>query len=644
VIIARPGRDVASRSRPLARRSASRVGFAVSIPTIGAILVASCGKDGLVPDATPDIRPPEILATIPADGTVNVDAGAAIRVRFDEDLDPGSVSSQSLVVMDSAGVVAGAVSYTDAAREVVFSPSPHLAPLAVHTAVVRPGLRDRSGNATADSTRFRFSTGAFLDADGDGYAPEDGDCDDHNPDVNPGAPDSPDDGGTDANCDGLDGNLAASLFVAPGGDDAAQGTIGAPLRTIGAAIQRATGKGIQAVLIARGVYRETLVLPSGVSLFGGYDRDSGWRRDPFDLSLRAEVTTVQLALRAESIDRPTWVESLVLRATTPRMSGESAIAVLARAADSLRLRHLTLVAEGGAPGRSGAPGQPGLADDRGENGAAGCESGEAPCSSCTQPDIGLGGQSKCADGGWGGAPGLGMVGGVDGTQMPGGGAGGAGGPAGSFGLRGGAGSAGGPGAGGAGGDGRGRMDGDGLWRGDAGEPGAPGANGGSGGGGGGGGGAMAVSCPVYGGAGGGGGTGGCGGRGGGGGQGGGGSIALLLVDSSPLVERCVLEAAGGGAGGTGALGGAAGNGGQGGIGGPGRGGGGGGGDGGDGGRGGPGGSGGGGGGGVAFGIYRAASSTPTLSDLIFMVGPGGSGGAGAEGAGNGAAGARGDVW
>lgn len=612
------------------------VAFATAI-----LLITACGDEG---GPAPDALPPRIVATIPADGASGVDPRAAVRIRFDEDIDPGSVVPQSLVVMDSAGAAAGVVSYSSSAREVMFTPVPRLAPLAAHAAVVRPGLRDLAANATQDSLRFTFTTGNFTDADGDGYAPEDGDCDDSDPTRHPGAVDLPDDAGIDLNCDGFDGDLVASLFVAPTGDDAGTGTRDAPLRTIGAAIQRATGQGKQAVLIADGQYDETLVLARGVSLFGGYDPAADWSRDASDTLLHANVSADQLVLRAESIDRPTWVESLVLRAAPAAIPGESTVALLARASDSLRLRHLTLIGAVGAAGRDRDAGRPGLDGQPGMAGAPGCEAGGAPCGGCSEPEVGLGGQGKCGDGGWGGAPGLGAAAGSDGAGVVGGGAGGAGGSAGASGGDGEPGVAGAIGVGGAGGDGQGHIEGDGLWRGDDGDPGGNGISGGSGGGGGGGGGAIAGSCSVYGGAGGGGGAGGCGGEGGLGGQGGGGSIALLLVDSSCLVEQCTLRAAGGGNGGAGGSGGPSGVGGIGGSGGLGTAGSGSGGGGGVGGPGAPGGGGGGGGGGIAFGIHRAAGSDPVVNNVTFAVGEGGTGGAGGGGAGNGATGENGDVF
>ena len=87
------------------------------------------------------------------------------------------------------------------------------------------------------------------------------------------ASDAPDPAGIDANCDGIDGEIDASVFVAPWGDDGATGAIDDPLHTVGAGIAAAVPGSRAAVLVAGGIYEESVVLRSGVSIFGGYSAD-----------------------------------------------------------------------------------------------------------------------------------------------------------------------------------------------------------------------------------------------------------------------------------------------------------------------------------------------------------------------------------
>src|SRR5881394_653672 len=72
-----------------------------------------------------------------------------------------------------------------------------------------------------------------------GYVANALDCDDNNAAAYPGAPDVPDGAFVDSNCDGIDGDIAKAVFVAPGGsDDATCGSQASPCQSPGFAISR----------------------------------------------------------------------------------------------------------------------------------------------------------------------------------------------------------------------------------------------------------------------------------------------------------------------------------------------------------------------------------------------------------------------
>ncbi len=70
-----------------------------------------------------------------------------------------------------------------------------------------------------------------------------------------------------------------AIYVSPAGDDAANGTRAAPLKTIGAALALAASSGKNRVNVAEGIYPENVQLRSGISLYGGYD-PATWTRTP----------------------------------------------------------------------------------------------------------------------------------------------------------------------------------------------------------------------------------------------------------------------------------------------------------------------------------------------------------------------------
>src|SRR5262249_13630539 len=133
--------------------------------------------------------------------------------------------------------------------------------------------------------------------------------------------DDPDSQFTDTNCDGIDGNAAVSVFLAPIGDDAGDGTREHPLRTYAQAVQFARAHGKTAILASIGEYGETVEVAEGIGLHGGYDPLHGWQRTR---DARTVFHAAGPVLVASNIQRDTRVTFVDFRATDAT-AGETSI-------------------------------------------------------------------------------------------------------------------------------------------------------------------------------------------------------------------------------------------------------------------------------------------------------------------------------
>jgi hypothetical protein len=498
--------------------------------------------------------------------------------------------------------------------------------------------------AQADELRAAADQLGNPDIDGDG-SPNAEDCAPTDPAIFPGAADRPDLAFADTNCDGIDGDAATAVFVAPSGNDANPGTQAAPVQTIGVAISLASASSAD-VYAAAGSYAESVQAASGVGVYGGYAA-ADWTRSI------ANVTQISGSPQGLLADGDTDVTLQQLSIGGTRGDGATAYGIRAINGSALTLERVAVTAGPGAAGAAGGDGLGGSAGSTGGNGGAG--DNDVILEDGTGGAGGAGGTGGGFAGGAGGRGGntgqnSGLAGQQGFVQQPGqGGAGGAGGPAPSGsncghadGGAGGNGAAGTAGAAGAGGSNS--LAGAGTDYDPTAGNGAAGADGAAGNGGGGGGGGSGQrnnqnpfsGCLAIGGKGSGGGGGGSGGgpgQHGVGGQAGGGSFGLYLVGSTVAVSAgSTIASSDGGAGGAGGSGGAGGAGGQGGAGDQccgdvGQGG-----HGGAGGSGGAGGAGGGGAGGPSVAILRAGGATATVSaDSTATAGAGGTGGASSGG-------------
>ncbi len=246
--------------------------------------------------------------------------------------------------------------------------------------------------------------------------------------------DLPDDAFADTDCDGVDGQADAGLFIDPmdGDDDAGVGTRQAPLRTVGRALAmlRELDGGPRHLFLAGGAYDEAgLVLDVPVSLYGGYaGRSGGWRRAADRVAL-FDAGTLGLTVRGLQ-DAGVLMEYVQVSAATATGPGEPSIAVRMVDSSGVRLRHVTLAAGAGGQGAPGAAGDAGLGGpDGGEGGHGGVGNSDTgqggtpasiTCPDDAQPTggwgvIGSSGGNPGRDGGTGGPDETGGAGGAGGV-------------------------------------------------------------------------------------------------------------------------------------------------------------------------------------------------------------------------------------
>lgn len=389
------------------------------------------------------------------------------------------------------------------------------------------------------------------------------------------------------------------------------------------------------IVVSEGVYDGSIVLASGVSIFGGYAPGS-FAYAPAQNKVEVRGTD-ERAVIADSIERETRLVGLTIRGADFENDGKSSYALWVQGGDSWELsveRSELFGGHGGdgVPGKMGAHGANGSSGGSAKN-RYGASGGASTCGSSG----GGGGDGTACQNGWNSS---GSNGKTSGGKAGIGGKGGTGhcawGDLGDSGGAGAPGTHGGPGTAGKAAAKPTDADGDfvdGLWKGATGNAGDAGTAGGGGGGGGAGGSDKDYEVGV-GGGGGGGAGGGCGGKPGEPGRAGGASFGVVLVDATVQFLDTHIEAGNGGQGGDG---GAGSNGGAGGVGGKGSKGTTNSGEGGTGGAGGDGGDGGGAGGssggcgGASIGLALVGMAEADLIGSAALAGQGGKGGAGGAG-------------
>ncbi|MBT9556363.1 MAG: hypothetical protein IV100_10055 [Myxococcales bacterium] len=223
-----------------------------------------------------------------------------------------------------------------------------------------------------------------------------------------GSTDEPD--GVDQNCDGVDGEIGAAVFVAKNGSANAAGTIDAPLLTIQQGIDKAAATGKRDVYVATGVYPGDLLLAAGVRVYGGYRGDFLARNTVlYETAVLGSGTSAERPAAVNAVGiagQPgdTRFDGFSIFGADTSAAGQSSYAVMiVDSTVAFSLSGCRIFAGDGGDGTPGSAGVSGATGVVGGDGLAVADVGKVTCTGNRAG--GGGGQRQCGGGGVSGGAG-----------------------------------------------------------------------------------------------------------------------------------------------------------------------------------------------------------------------------------------------
>ncbi|MBA3459618.1 MAG: hypothetical protein H0T46_06640, partial [Deltaproteobacteria bacterium] len=161
-----------------------------------------------------------------------------------------------------------------------------------------------------------------------------------------------------------------AIHVSRSGNDTAAGTKTAPMKSINAAITKAsTAVPPLAVFVHSGVYPESFTMKSGVSVYGGFD--DAWTQNP---SVTTEIASpTSPAVTIDNIMVPTLLVKMTIKTPDAISPGASSVAITITGSKMVELRDLQVLPGIGAAGTDGIDGSVGAGGGNGAGGNPGVE-------------------------------------------------------------------------------------------------------------------------------------------------------------------------------------------------------------------------------------------------------------------------------
>ena len=109
----------------------------------------------------PDVTPPVVSSSDPANSATGVSLSKIVTVTFNEAMDPLSITASTFTLKQGSTAVTGTVSYTG--TQASFVPTGNLTASTVYTATITTGAKDVAGNALVSNYTFSFTTTSAPD-------------------------------------------------------------------------------------------------------------------------------------------------------------------------------------------------------------------------------------------------------------------------------------------------------------------------------------------------------------------------------------------------------------------------------------------------------------------------------------------------
>jgi hypothetical protein len=109
--------------------------------------------------SAPDVTPPTVISTSPANGDTGVPINSVITATFSEEMDASTITTDTFIVSSGSsgiGNISGMVSYDGTTA--TFTPSVNLGFNTIYTATITTGAMDLAGNSIASAYTWSFTT------------------------------------------------------------------------------------------------------------------------------------------------------------------------------------------------------------------------------------------------------------------------------------------------------------------------------------------------------------------------------------------------------------------------------------------------------------------------------------------------------